>query len=137
MAVVNTSAFNFAEVTKHFLDNYSNDVYEEVSEAIDEVSKEAVKKLKQESKSQFGNGDYAKGWARKWEKGRVRVSATVYGKKPTYQLAHLLEHGHVTRNGTGRTFKQTPAHEHIEPINKWAQDEVIDRAISKLEKTRI
>ena len=137
MAVVNSSTFNFAEVTKHFLDNYSNDVYYEVSQAIDEVSKEAVTKLKKESREQFGKGEYAKGWARKFEKGRVRVTATVYGKKPTYQLAHLLEKGHVTRNGTGRTFKPTPAHVHIEPINQWAQDEALDRAISKLEKTRV
>lgn len=137
MAVVNSSTFNFAEVTQHILQNYDNDVYTEVSEAIDEVSKEAVKKLKSESKQKFGNGDYAKGWTRKWEKGRVRVTAIIYGKKPTYQLAHLLEHGHVTRNGTGRTYRRTPAHEHIQQVSDWAQDEALDRAISKLEKTRI
>ena len=134
MAVVNSSTFNFAEITKHILDNYNNDVFYEVSEAIDEVSKEAVTKLKKESRAEFGNGDYSKGWTRKLEKGRLRVMATVYGKKPTAQLAHLLEKGHVTRNGTGRTFKPTPAHEHIKPVSDWAQDEALDRAISKLEK---
>lgn len=137
MAVVNSSTFNFSEVVNHILDNYNNDVFYEVSEAIDEVSKEAVRKLKKESKAQFGDGEYAKGWMRTLEKGRLRVAATVHGKKPTYQLAHLLEKGHVTRNGTGRTYTPTPAHPHIEAVNQWAQDEVLDRAISKLEKTRI
>lgn len=134
MAKVNSSTFNFAEVTKHILDNYNNDVFYEVSEAIDEVSKEAVTRLKKESRAEFGNGEYAKGWARKLEKGRLRVTAVVYGKKQTYQLAHLLEKGHVTRNGTGRTYRPTPAHPHIQQVSDWAQDEALDRAISKLEK---
>ena len=134
MAKVNSSTFNFAEITKHILDNYNNDVFYEVSEAIDEVSKEAVTGLKKESRAEFGKGEYAKGWARKMEKGRLRVTAIVYGKKPTYQLAHLLEKGHVTRNGTGRTYRPTPAHPHIQQVSDWAQDEALDRAISKLEK---
>lgn len=134
MAKVNSSTFNFAEITKHILDNYNNDVFYEVSEAIDEVSKEAVTRLKKESRAEFGKGEYAKGWARKMEKGRLRVTAIVYGKKPTYQLAHLLEKGHVTRNGTGRTYRPTPAHPHIQQVSDWAQNEALDRAISKLEK---
>lgn len=134
MAKVNSSTFNFAEITKHILDNYNNDVFYEVSEAIDEVSKEVVTRLKKESRAEFGKGEYAKGWARKMEKGRLRVTAIVYGKKPTYQLAHLLEKGHVTRNGTGRTYRPTPAHPHIQQVSDWAQDEALDRAISKLEK---
>lgn len=134
MAQVHSSAFNFADVAQKFLQDYSNDVFTEVSEAIDEVSKEAVKKLKAESRRQFGNGEYAKGWTRKLEKGRLRVAATVYGKKPTSSLAHLLENGHVTRNGTGRTYKPTPAYVHIEPVEQWAVNEAVDLAVSKLEK---
>ena len=134
MAKVNSSTLNFAEITKHILDNYSNDVFYEMSEAIDEVSKEAVTRLKKESRAEFGKGEYAKGWTRKMEKGRLRVTAIVYGKKPTYQLAHLLEKGHVTRNGTGRTYRPTPAHPHIQQVSDWAQDEALDRSISKLEK---
>lgn len=134
MAMVHTSAFNFYDVVRKFLDDYNVDVYTEVEEAIDEVSKEAVQKLRAESRAAFGKGEYASGWARKLEKKRIRVTATVYGKKPTSSLAHLLEHGHVTRNGTGRTYKPTPAHIHIEPVEQWAVNEAVDRAVSKLEK---
>lgn len=136
MAMVHTSAFNFYDVVRKFLDDYNVDVYTEVEEAINEVSKEAVQKLRAESRAAFGKGDYAKGWARKLEKKRIRVTATVYGKKETgtSSLAHLLEHGHVTRNGTGRTYKPTPAHIHIEPVEQWAVNEAVDRAVSKLEK---
>ena len=134
MAVVNSSTFNFRETVRKFLDDYNVDVMTEVYEALDEVSKETVTKLKQTSRQFKGTGDYAKGWTRTLEKGRLKVGAIVHGKKPTYALAHLLENGHVTRNGTGRTFGRTPAHVHIEPVNEWAQNEAINRAVSKLEK---
>lgn len=134
MAVVNSSTFDFTEVVRKFLDDYEVDVFSEVSEAIDEVSKEAVRKLRATSRATFGPGDYSKKWKRTLERGRVRSVAIVHGDKPTYALAHLLEHGHVTRNGTGRTFKPTPEHVHIEPVAAWAADEAVDRAISKLEK---
>lgn len=133
MAVVHSSKFNFAEVVEKFLRDYGTEVMDDVLETIDKVSKDTVKKLKAES-PQGATGDYAKGWTRKLERGRLRVYATVYGKKPTYKLAHLLEHGHVTRNGTGRTYAPTPAYPHIQKVNDWAQDEAVDKIVQKLEK---
>lgn len=131
--VTNTSSFSFKDVVDKYLQYYRGDVIEAMTESIDEVSKEAVKRLKATSRENFGNGKYAKGWARRLERGRLRVSATVYGKSGTYQLAHLLEHGHVTKNGTGRVFRPTPAHPHIQAVNDWAVDEAVDRMVSKLE----
>ena len=128
MAMVNSSTFNFAEVFQHMLHEYGNAVMEETFEAIDEVSKEACKKLKQESKQFGGTGKYAAGWTVTKEKKRLKVVATVHGKKPTYALAHLLEKGHAKRNG-GRTAGRV----HIEPVDKWAKDEAYDRIVSKLE----
>lgn len=131
--VISSSKFNFAEVVNKYLTQYGQAATGAMFEAIDEVSKEAVKKLKASSRAQFGSGDYAKGWTRKIERGRVNVYATVYGNKPTYALAHLLEYGHVTRNGTGRTFPRTPAYPHIQEVEEWAIDEAIDRTIEKAE----
>ena len=129
MAVVNSSTFNFHEVFHTMLANYGAEAAEAVVEAVDEVSKEAVKKLKQESASKFGGGAYANGWTRTKEKKRLSTIITIHGKKPTYSLAHLLENGHAKRNG-GRVAGRV----HIAPVNDWAQDEAFDRAVSKLEK---
>ena len=136
MAVVNSSRFNLKEgvswAVQKWMENYNADVIEVMSEVIPEVAKESVKKLKQTS-PKGSTGKYAKGWAYQLDKGRLRVGATVYGKNGTYQLAHLLEFGHVTRNGTGRVFDKTGAKEHIAPVEQWANDELIDRTIERLE----
>ena len=127
--MVSSSAFNFSEVFHTLLANYGSFVADVLTESIDEVSKEACKKLKQASGQFGGTGAYANGWMVTKEKKRLSVVATVHGKKPTYALAHLLENGHAKRNG-GRTAARV----HIAPVNDWAQDEVMDRTISKLEK---
>ena len=127
MAVVNSSKFNFAEIVQGYLYDFRDDVAEATFEAIEEVSKESVKRLK--STSPKKTGKYAKGWTRKLDKGRVSVGAVVYGKKPeTYAVAHLLEHGHAKRGG-GRT-EPVP---HIKEVEQWAITETEDRILRKLE----
>lgn len=129
MAVVNSSRFNFRESVNDILNNYmKEDVVDATLGAIDEVRKEAVRKLKAESPKRPGGGKYAKGWTSKKEQGRLRVGAVVYGKSGTYQLAHLLEHGHLKRNG-----ERTKSITHIEPVEDWAVKEVFERMVHKLE----
>lgn len=128
--VINSSKFDFREVVQKYLEEQRYEVIEAMSEAIDEVAKESVKKLK--STSPRGKGQshqYYKGWAYKIEKGRLSHGSVVYGKTGTYQLAHLLEHGHAKRGG-GRTNEYV----HIKPVEEWAIDEVIDRTITKVER---
>lgn len=131
--VVNSSKMNFQEVVNDLLqDYYREGVVEVMTEVIPEVAKEAAKKLQQTSPKGV-TGKYAKGWTSSVEKGRLRVGATVYGKSGTYQLAHLLEHGHATRNGTGRVYEDTPAHPHIADVEKWAVNEAYERIYHRLE----
>ena len=121
-------ASDFALDVKKILDQYSGDVFEAMAEVVPEVAKESAKKLKQES-PKGKSGKYAKGWTSKAEKGRMTTTATIYGKTGTYQLAHLLEHGHATRNG-GRTKPIV----HIKPVEEWATEEVISRTAERIEK---
>jgi hypothetical protein len=126
--VINSSKFDFREVVQKYLEEQRYEVIEAMSESIDEVAKESVKKLKAES-PRGATGTYYKGWAYKIEKGRLSHGSVVYGKNGTYQLAHLLEYGHAKRGG-GRT----KPYEHIKPVEEWAIDEVIDRTITKVER---
>lgn len=126
MASLNATAMDFADVVQKCLDEYGDACTEALTEIVPKVAKDAAKRLKQNSPKK--SGKYAKGWTTTVEKGRAWVAATVHGKSGTYQLAHLLEHGHATRNG-GRVGGRT----HIKPVESWAVDEVGDRLTEKLE----
>lgn len=124
---VNSSTMNFADVVSKYLREYETEATEKLTETITEVAKESVKKLR--SSSPKRTGKYAKGWTYKVEKGRMNNVATVYGNDPTYRMAHLLENGHAKRGG-GRTAPIT----HIEPVEQWAVDDVVNRYIEKMER---
>lgn len=128
--IVNSNKFNFAKVVNEVLKgNWMADgVIPAMNEAVEEVAKESAKKLRQTSPKR--TGEYARNWAYQKERGRLVVEATVYGKKPTYRLAHLLEKSHLKRNGQ----RWTPDKTHIEPVAEWAQTEAVNRMYEKLEK---
>lgn len=127
MAVLNSNRFDLREAVNQILREQKYYAVEALTQATDEVSKEAVQKLK--STSPKRTGEYARNWARTINKGRLSTGATVYGKSPTYRMAHLLEKPHLKRNG-----ERSKPIVHIEPVHTWAQEEVIDRIIQKLER---
>ena len=128
--VVNSNRMNFEEVINGYLKEYVGETAEGLTVVIPRVARQAAKKLRQESHTKFkGTGEYAENWAVQVETGRIRVGATVYGKKPTYRLAHLLEKGHAKRGG-GRV---DPI-EHIAPVEEWAMDEAVNQFIDYMEK---
>ena len=107
------------EVQAVFKD-YLGDVIKATDTVIPEVAKEAVKRLKNDSPKR--SGKYAKSWRVSTEKRRTGAKSTIYANDPGYRLAHLLEYGHAKRDG-GRTR----AIVHIEPVERWATDEVVSR----------
>ena len=120
---------DFASDVKKILEQYQVNAIEVMNEVIDEVAKEGSKRLRQSSPRRTGK--YAKGWTQTVEKGRLTISAIIHGKSGTYQLAHLLENGHLTKNG-----KRTRAISHIAPVEEWVVDESVKRTIKKLETMR-
>lgn len=93
------------------LNEYKGDVHKLVEEAQYDVADKAVETLK--ATSPHKTGKYARGWSRKRD-GRA---VTVYNRTD-YQLTHLLENGHLNRDGS-----RTPAQPHIAPVEQQVIDD--------------
>lgn len=93
------------------LSEYSQEIADEIKKAADEVTAEAVRELKNTSPVQTGS--YAAGWKKKTAyESKSSKRNTVYNKTD-YQLTHLLEKGHASRNG-GRVAAKV----HIQPVEE-------------------
>ncbi len=101
----NTKPENLHKALKEYLEDYLEDIEEDVQVSTDTVIKEAKEELVQTSPRSglARNTKYYKGWAIK-NGGRTRKGryySKVIWNKTNYQLTHLLENGHHTRDGTG------------------------------------
>lgn len=115
----------------NYLENYKEDIDAEVVETVDTVTKQAKDELKQTSPKGKGSrsNPYYKGWAVKLSKRKTGVYHKVIWNKTNYQLTHLLEFGHATRNG-GRT-KAIP---HIRPVEEKYNVEFVDKLDKKIRR---
>lgn len=113
-----------AERLQKILSEYQDDVEKTTNECVREIAKEGRKALRANSPKK--KGEYSKGWSFKVEKHRLYTLATLYNNKPG--LPHLLEFGHVSRNGTGRTFGSVKAMPHIAGV----EQSIIQEYTSKL-----
>ena len=96
---------NLQKALKEYLEDYLEDIEEDVQVSTDTVIKGAKEELVRTSPRSglARNTKYYKGWAIK-NGGRTRKGryySKVIWNKTNYQLTHLLENGHHTRDGTG------------------------------------
>ena len=117
------------------LDQYTENVSENVDAAVGEIAKDSRKRLRAVQNVKGSNiwYNYPRGWTIKSKKTKGQRTEIVWNSR-YYRLTHLLEHGHVIKNGTGRTYGRTRAFEHIGPINDEAQEKLLKAVQEAIEK---
>ena len=107
------------------LKEFENVTDEAVEKGVTETAKTALQSLRNAhppGSGKYGSwDDYNKGWKVMQTKRdkRYHKKATIHNET-NYQLTHLLEKGHATRDG-GRT----QAFQHIAPVAEKCDDEIV------------
>lgn len=112
---------------KQILNEYSEEIQEEITLEAKRLGVESTNKLRKnspKSKNSKRSGKYSKGWKVKTREGKGFVNVIIYNKTD-YQLTHLLENGHLAKNG-----KRVKGIIHIAPIH----DELIETYSKNVEK---
>lgn len=134
MAKKTVRPIDLSKAINEILKEYGDEVYNVMGDCISEVSEEAKNRL--QAVNHFKNeasGAYAGSWVNEELQGKpLTVHRAVHNEKH-YRLSHLLEKGHVSRNGTGRTFGRVAAYPHIAPVNDWANEELVRQVKRRLE----
>lgn len=87
-----------ADAIQTILDKYGDDITNNVTEAVTEVTKAGAKAVQQSASKSFNGNKYAKGWKSKVEKNRLGADGVIYNATLP-GLPHLLEYGHAKRGG--------------------------------------
>lgn len=94
---------NLAESIAEALDDYSYEVVEALGAAVDTVAKKVNSVIKEHITFDQRTGKYVKAFRiRDVSRTSTERKKAWYVASPHYCLSHLLEKGHITRNG-GRT----------------------------------
>lgn len=96
---------DIAKTLEKTLEDYAQEKEEDFFAAIDAALDECDAEIKKHIKKGKGirTGNYIKAFRVNVEKGKHRHKGTWYVDAPHYRLTHLLEYGHLTRDGTTRT----------------------------------
>ena len=120
------SVDQLADAINAALQEYATLAAEDMKKCIAEAGKTIRKEIRSQAPKE--SGQYGKSWrVKKMAEDSQTVEYIVYSPK-RYFLAHLLEHGHVKRNG-GRVS----ARPHIAPAEETGEEKLIkdlERALS-------
>lgn len=128
--VINSS--RFAAHVGGLLKDYEQDIGMACYEVINEVTSNAVAKLK--TAGSFKGRKFRKAWTRTVKQHTSGyVEAYVHLKKPYYRIGHLLEHGHAIVTG-GRKVGDATAFRFIKPVANEAEEEYTRKMIDMIGK---
>lgn len=117
------------QVIQSILNEYVDDITDNIPEIAEKVAKKGVLALKNATKATVKGNKYWKGWTSQTEHGRLSTKVTIYnGRLPG--LPHLLEHGHANVDG-GRT----PGRVHIAPVEEKLVKEFEEKVENELTRS--
>lgn len=105
------------------LETYNADISRKVNKNLKEVADKTAETLKKGGSYKERTGKYTPDWSVTARKTASAIQGDEYSvhNRKHYQLTHLLEKGHVTRNG-----KRTRAYQHILPAEQAAQELAVE-----------
>lgn len=101
------NGINLSKDLQKILSEYTDEVLKAVNEAVDETAENTVNELKSSGEFKNRTGKYRRSWTVKDGSYKLGVQSKIVRNR-RFQLSHLLEYGHVTRNG-----KRTRGFPHI------------------------
>lgn len=121
---VKVNASDFAYEVNKILGEYQRGLYTQLEPTMRKTANETRKVLR--STSPKRTGKYGRGW-----EYELKVNSRLGGGSITlydarHGLTHLLEKGHVTRNGMDRSYPATPAHPHIAAAQEQAEKQFLE-----------
>ena len=116
---------NLAKTIMEGLQEYADVASEDVKTAVRKAGKNVKTEISANAPKR--TGAYAKSWAVKTQKETANSLEVVVHSKNRYQIAHLLEHGHVKRGG-GRVAGIP----HIAPAEEKAVKQLEEDIVKKL-----
>lgn len=112
------------------LDDYTDEVIEITNKNINKTAYNTVKDLKVAGNFKDRTGEYRKSWSQKPVATTLGItSRVVYSRSPHYRLTHLLEKGHLSRDG-----KPVKAYPHIAPVEEKNIKEFVENIKKDLSK---
>ena len=117
---------NLADYIVKLMKEFEGTTEEACEKGVLETADDAVQELRNAHPAGSGQyhswNEYNKGWKKRLSTQKTKlkgIQAVVFNEKH-YQLTHLLENGHATRDG-GRT----QAFKHIAPVEQKCEEELI------------